>query len=87
VAVEVLARKGFDRAALEDIAEAAGVTHGNLYSHRRSKEEFLIAGLDALTLHLTRDQPTFRCKVEPNVVLRRFFHRSAQNNWSVDPHA
>ncbi|WP_029107744.1 TetR family transcriptional regulator [Mycobacterium sp. URHD0025] len=42
-AEEVFARKGFDGAALEDIAEVAGYTRGAIYSHFGSKAELFLA--------------------------------------------
>lgn len=42
-AEEVFARKGFDGAALEDIAEVAGYTRGAIYSHFGSKAEMFLA--------------------------------------------
>ncbi len=42
-AEEVFARKGFDAAALEDIADAAGYTRGAIYSHFGSKAELFLA--------------------------------------------
>jgi AcrR family transcriptional regulator len=45
-AVEVFARKGFESAALEDIAEAAGYSRGAIYSHFGSKVELFLAVID-----------------------------------------
>jgi AcrR family transcriptional regulator len=45
-AEEVFARRGFDGAALEDIAEAAGYTRGAIYSHFGSKAELFLAVLE-----------------------------------------
>jgi AcrR family transcriptional regulator len=42
-AEEVFARRGFDGAALEDIADAAGYTRGAIYSHFGSKAELFLA--------------------------------------------
>ncbi|BBX25750.1 TetR/AcrR family transcriptional regulator [Mycolicibacterium alvei] len=42
-AEEVFARKGFDGAALEDIAEIGGYTRGAIYSHFGSKAELFLA--------------------------------------------
>lgn len=42
-AEEVFARKGFEAAALEDIADAAGYTRGAIYSHFGSKAELFLA--------------------------------------------
>lgn len=53
-AEEVFARKGFDGAALEDIAEVGGYTRGASYSHCGSKAElFLSKGAARLGGHLS----------------------------------
>jgi AcrR family transcriptional regulator len=45
-AEDVFARKGFEGAALEDIADAAGYTRGAIYSHFGSKVELFFAVLE-----------------------------------------
>lgn len=45
-AEEVFARKGFDGAALEDIAEVGGYTRGAIYSHFGSKAELFLAVIE-----------------------------------------
>jgi AcrR family transcriptional regulator len=45
-AEEVFARKGFEVAALEDIAEAAGFSRGTIYSHFGNKAELFLAVID-----------------------------------------
>lgn len=45
-AEDVFARKGFEAAALEDIAEAAGYSRGAIYSHFGSKVELFLAVID-----------------------------------------
>lgn len=45
-AEEVFARKGFDAASLDDIAETAGYTRGALYVHFRTKEDVFLAVSD-----------------------------------------
>ena len=42
-AKEVFAKKGFEGASLEEIAEAAGYTRGAIYKHFGSKEELFLA--------------------------------------------
>jgi AcrR family transcriptional regulator len=42
-AADVFARRGFDGASLEEIAEAAGFTRGAIYSNFGSKEDLLLA--------------------------------------------
>jgi AcrR family transcriptional regulator len=46
VAVEVFARQGFHGTAMNDIAEAAGVTKPVLYQHFRSKRDLYLALLE-----------------------------------------
>jgi AcrR family transcriptional regulator len=45
-AAEVFARRGFDGASLEEIAEAAGFTRGAIYSNFGNKEDLLLAVVD-----------------------------------------
>jgi AcrR family transcriptional regulator len=45
-AVEVFARRGFDGASLEEIAEVAGFTRGAIYSNFGNKEDLLLAVVD-----------------------------------------
>lgn len=41
-AARVFARKGFDRATITEIAQAAGLSEGSIYNYFRSKEELLV---------------------------------------------
>jgi AcrR family transcriptional regulator len=43
VAARIFCEKGFDKASMGDIAEAAGLTKAGLYHHIHSKEELLYA--------------------------------------------
>ena len=45
VAAEVFARKGFQGASVDDVAAAAGVSKGSLYSYFKNKEELFYATL------------------------------------------
>lgn len=45
-AADVFARRGFDGASLEEIAELAGFTRGAIYSNFGSKEDLLLAVVD-----------------------------------------
>jgi AcrR family transcriptional regulator len=47
-ATAVFARRGYQRATMDEIAAAARVTKGALYWHYRTKEEFLVAVLRKL---------------------------------------
>src|SRR5438105_13617480 len=42
-AADVFARRGYDGASLEEIAEAAGFTRGAIYSNFGSKEDLMLA--------------------------------------------
>jgi len=80
-AIEVFARKGFHRAKLDDIAEAAGVTRGALYWHYRTKEAFLIAVLETLSAHWTRESlRDFPIDGPTDLRLVRFFKLFARGN-------
>ncbi len=41
-AARIFARKGFDRATVSDVAQAAGLSEGSIYNYFRSKEDLLI---------------------------------------------
>ena len=47
-ATEVFARRGFEGAPLEEIAETAGFTRGAIYKHFDNKEELFLAVVDVL---------------------------------------
>ena len=80
-AIEVFARKGFYRAKLDDIAEAAGVTRGALYWHYRTKEAFLIAVLETLSAHWTRESlRDFPIDGPADLRIARFFKLFARGN-------
>jgi len=46
-AAAVIAKKGFDRASLEDIAALAGMTRGAVYGNFKNKEELFLALVEA----------------------------------------
>ena len=80
-AIQVFARKGFHRAKLDDIAEAAGVTRGALYWHYRTKEAFLIAVLETFTAIWSRDKLVgFPMVGRADLLISRYFKRSARDN-------
>jgi AcrR family transcriptional regulator len=80
-AIEVFARKGFHLAKLDDIAEAAGVTRGALYWHYRTKEAFLIAVLETLSAHWTRERlQEFPVRGPADLLISRFFVQFARGN-------
>ncbi len=47
----VFARKGFEGASLDEIAETAGYTRGAIYKHFESKEDLLLAVFDKMNEH------------------------------------
>jgi len=47
-ATEVFARRGYEGAALEEIAETAGFTRGAIYKHFQDKEDLFFAVIDRL---------------------------------------
>jgi AcrR family transcriptional regulator len=51
-ATEVFARRGFDGASLEEIAETAGFTRGAIYKHFDGKEDLFFAVIDLLNEHI-----------------------------------
>lgn len=83
-AVEVFARKGFHRAKLDDIADAAGVTRGALYWHYRTKEAFLIAVLETFReLWSPKALQNFPLQGRADLLISRWFNRFASNNRKV----
>lgn len=53
--IKVMARQGYDGAAVSDIAKAAKLTPGLVHYHFGSKQEILLAALDSLSAgHLAR---------------------------------
>lgn len=80
-AIQVFARKGFHRAKLDDIADAAGVTRGALYWHYRTKEAFLIAVLETFTSIWSREKlANFPMVGRADSLISRYFERSARDN-------
>jgi AcrR family transcriptional regulator len=52
-AMQVFAAKGFHRASVREIADAAGLTMGTMYNYVRSKEDILYIVYDFMTTILT----------------------------------
>lgn len=46
--MEVMARKGYDGASIQEVAAAAGVTSGLIHYHFKNKEEILLAVVEVL---------------------------------------
>ena len=53
-AIEVLARKGFQSATIQDIADAAGLGKGTIYHYFKTKEEILMAVSGEIFLEMER---------------------------------
>src|ERR1700752_4485412 len=51
-AAEVFARRGFEGASLEEIAEVAGFTRGAIYSNFGSKDELMLAVVERYNQNL-----------------------------------
>src|ERR1700752_35730 len=69
-AARVYARRGFDGATIDEVAEEAGFTKGAVYDHFGSKENLLIALLDEHLALAVADQgalfdPTLDVAVRP----------------------
>src|SRR5258708_40187300 len=80
-AIKVFGRRGFHRAKLDDIAEAAGVTRGALYWHYRTKEAFLIAVLERLSADWTREKlRDFPIRGRADLLVLRLFKLLAEDN-------
>ncbi len=70
-AMEVFARKGFDRATNEDIAREAGVTPGLIYHYFESKQDLLRAAIESYPVRQgLRSLPPEMLKLPPHALLR-----------------
>jgi len=47
--LRVFAEKGFDRATMQDVVRASGLSVGAIYTYFRSKDELILAGCDLIT--------------------------------------
>src|SRR5215831_8407184 len=52
-AMEIFRRDGFENARVDDVAKAAGVSHGTFYFHFATKDEVLIQCLRASEMRVT----------------------------------
>jgi AcrR family transcriptional regulator len=79
-AMEVFVRLGFDKARMDDIAAAAGVSKGSLYWHFKSKEDIISAVLYRLFQGELGDLREIRAlEVPADEKLRRFAQQLAQD--------
>jgi AcrR family transcriptional regulator len=87
-AEQVFARVGYEKAQVEEIAEAAGYSKGALYAHFKSKEELFLALYEIKTAsslaklrHALDSAPTRQGKIE---AFRSFYiNLSREKNWSL----
>ena len=72
VSQELMARYGYKRMTIEDIAEEAHIGKGSVYLHFRSKEEIAIASVDRVNERLRASLTEIACSsVDPVEKLKR----------------
>lgn len=70
-AMQVFARKGFDRATNKDIASEAGITPGLIYHYFESKDALLRAVIETYSpIQIIRTQPVQMLSEAPEIFLR-----------------
>jgi len=87
-AEQVFARVGYEKAQVEEIADAAGFSKGALYAHFKSKEELFLALFEAKTArslaklrHALDSAPTREEKIE---AFRTFYiDLSKEKDWAL----
>jgi AcrR family transcriptional regulator len=87
-AEQVFARVGYEKAQVDEIAEAAGFSKGGLYAHFKSKEELFLALYKAKTAnyratlrHALDSAPTREKKI---AAFRRFYiDLSKEKEWAL----
>jgi AcrR family transcriptional regulator len=87
-AEQVFARVGFEKAQVEEIAEAAGFSKGALYAHFKSKEELFLAMYETKTAislaklrHALDSAPTRDRKID---AFRSFYiNLSREKDWAL----
>jgi AcrR family transcriptional regulator len=87
-AERVFARVGYEKAQVEEIAEAAGFSKGALYAHFKSKEELFLALYETKTasslgklLHSLDSAPTREGKID---AFRSFYiNLSKEKDWAL----
>lgn len=74
-AARVFAEKGFHAASIKDVATAAGVAHGSIYTYFENKEALLLGLFDLMTAR-TRAQvtPLLHAEADPRAFLRAALH-------------
>ena len=79
-AAEVIGRKGFQRATLDEIAAHAGLTKGAVYSSFGSKDELFLAVVSAKALRLAPE-------VRPDMTAADYFHALGEATARLLPQA
>ena len=72
----VFARKGFERASIDDIARQAKLAVGGFYQHFRSKRQLLLVLMDELLEKLSRLDLQPQALADPRQGLRRLLARA-----------
>lgn len=72
----VFARKGFERASIDDIARQAKLAVGGFYQHFRSKRQLLVVLMDELLEKLSRLDLQPKAMADPRRGLRRLLARA-----------
>jgi len=75
----VMAKKGYDRASISEIAAAAGLAAGLVHYHFDSKLEILLAVLDRLVWNATRGST--RRSPRPGVTRRQSSPSTSTSTW------
>lgn len=74
-AARVFAEKGFHATSVKDVAQAAGVAHGSIYTYFDNKAALLIGLFDLMTARTRNDVATaLQDERDPRACLRAAFH-------------
>lgn len=75
-AARVFAEKGFHAATIKDVATAAGVAHGSIYTYFENKEALLLGLFDLMAARTGGDAPPAAPREgDPRALLRGAFHQ------------
>lgn len=83
-ALEVFRKEGVDRARVDDIARAAGVSRGTFYFHFPSKDDVLLRRLSVSQTHISGEL----ARIDASASLREVLERCAReiaSEWENDP--
>ncbi|PNY79871.1 TetR/AcrR family transcriptional regulator [Deinococcus koreensis] len=70
-AARVFAEKGFHAASIKDVAAAAGVAHGSIYTYFENKEALLLGLFDLMTTRTQAEvMPLLQAESDPRAFLR-----------------